>query len=335
MMVVIFHFTRNTHFGDLIGKYGVTGVDLFFIISGYVIFMSLKKSDSWKYFIFNRFSRLFPTYWFIMTISTVFVILNKMLFNVNFDNIGATYLMNLTMIHKVFGFDDIDGSYWTLYIELLFYAFISIILYFNKVEKIQLYSLFFLGLCLIYNFIIRDLSYTLYFFLKNLVPLVNHFPFFLAGICFYNLKFNLLSKSNSRSQLVLIFLCLVVGILLFDNGGYSNNYLNRTEYTITSIFYFGIFFLFINNKLFFIVNQFTIRLGNISYTLYLIHGYIGSKFLIPILTKYYNFNIISSIIITTIFVVILASLITKFIEQPSIKWMRKLYYPQNVKSKIE
>lgn len=40
LMVVFFHFTMDRPQGQMGFKLGVTGVDLFFIISGFVIFMS-------------------------------------------------------------------------------------------------------------------------------------------------------------------------------------------------------------------------------------------------------------------------------------------------------
>jgi peptidoglycan/LPS O-acetylase OafA/YrhL len=62
------------HFG--VFKYGCTGVDLFFIISGFVIFMSLEKSASLKRFWLSRLIRLFPSYWLsvIITIASVSLI---------------------------------------------------------------------------------------------------------------------------------------------------------------------------------------------------------------------------------------------------------------------
>lgn len=58
VIVLIFHLTlyrKETEYGF---KLGVTGVDLFFLISGFVIFLTLQQSNNWKNFIFNRFSRL-------------------------------------------------------------------------------------------------------------------------------------------------------------------------------------------------------------------------------------------------------------------------------------
>ena len=51
LMVVLFHFTMGRQEANLGFKLGTTGVDLFFIISGFVIFMSLSKVKNSKDFI--------------------------------------------------------------------------------------------------------------------------------------------------------------------------------------------------------------------------------------------------------------------------------------------
>ncbi|TOO76409.1 acyltransferase, partial [Vibrio parahaemolyticus] len=52
------------------GKYGV---QLFFIISGFVIFMSLERVKKPLDFIASRFTRLFPAYWIALIITTLVV----------------------------------------------------------------------------------------------------------------------------------------------------------------------------------------------------------------------------------------------------------------------
>ena len=69
LAVVFYHYT--TRFDQLFGhtfplpwsvSWGHYGVDLFFMLSGFVILMTLERtSDSWK-FAWGRFSRLYPAY---------------------------------------------------------------------------------------------------------------------------------------------------------------------------------------------------------------------------------------------------------------------------------
>ncbi|MGZ4099102.1 MAG: acyltransferase family protein, partial [Bacteroidia bacterium] len=56
LFVMFFHYTTHTPHSLSFLELGVTGVDLFFIISGFVIFMSINKVRSAKEFMINRFA---------------------------------------------------------------------------------------------------------------------------------------------------------------------------------------------------------------------------------------------------------------------------------------
>lgn len=73
LMVVFFHFTLGRPEAKLGFKLGTTGVDLFFIISGLVIFMSLTRVKTSLDFVINRVSRLYPTYWTCATFTFIVI----------------------------------------------------------------------------------------------------------------------------------------------------------------------------------------------------------------------------------------------------------------------
>lgn len=74
MLVLISHYTwaydlnsGDYHFEILEDHkfhflYGAFGVQIFFVISGFVIFMTLEHTKSAAHFAVNRFARLYPTY---------------------------------------------------------------------------------------------------------------------------------------------------------------------------------------------------------------------------------------------------------------------------------
>src|SRR5688572_19413128 len=69
-MVVLFHITtigRLNPWGAF--RVGAAGVDLFFIISGFVISNSINAVSTGSQFVVNRVSRLYPTYWVCVTIT--------------------------------------------------------------------------------------------------------------------------------------------------------------------------------------------------------------------------------------------------------------------------
>src|SRR5436190_9331039 len=103
-----------------ISKYGYLGVDVFFILSGFVILLTAYEKDAIGFTI-ARIVRLYPAYWICVTLTTVAVLLAG---NIHRHLTPAQYLANLTMAHSYFGVEDISGVYWTLAVELKFYFLI-------------------------------------------------------------------------------------------------------------------------------------------------------------------------------------------------------------------
>ncbi|MGL3806100.1 acyltransferase family protein [Paeniglutamicibacter sp. R2-26] len=101
--------------------YGALGVQLFFIISGFVILMSAQGRTVGE-FVSSRISRLFPAYWFgVLATVFLYVVLAPGQFKT--PSIEMV-LANLTMVQEALGIPHIDGVYWTLWVELLFYVLI-------------------------------------------------------------------------------------------------------------------------------------------------------------------------------------------------------------------
>ncbi len=108
-------------------RYGNLGVQVFFIISGFVIVQSL-RGKSLKEFAVGRFVRLFPLFWVLCTLTyllTVFFPDVRYILNI------TDYMRSMTMLGDVF--DGIigpatlvDPSYWTLTVELIFYIAIAL-----------------------------------------------------------------------------------------------------------------------------------------------------------------------------------------------------------------
>jgi len=102
-----------------LGRYGV---EVFFVISGMVITMTLLRSRNVIDFGFRRFARLYPAFVVCMTFTFIFVALaGPPTLRVS----GADYLGNLTMLADRLGLNFVDGAYWSLAVEVEFYAFVA------------------------------------------------------------------------------------------------------------------------------------------------------------------------------------------------------------------
>ncbi len=134
LAVVAYHFTALNHrfwgvrsvdaFPVLhhVTRYGYLGVELFFFISGFVILMTAWGRDLPAYTA-SRVARLFPAYWVgVLLTGGLLLLTGKVLKDVSVGQV----LTNLTMLQTPNGVDNVDGVYWTLWVEMRFYLLIGV-----------------------------------------------------------------------------------------------------------------------------------------------------------------------------------------------------------------
>ncbi|MFD8501705.1 acyltransferase family protein [Streptomyces sp. NPDC059687] len=98
-------------------SYGWIGVEIFFVISGFVICMSCWGRSPRQFFV-SRVIRLYPAYWFAILFTTgVLIALPGVWGHLRPREI----LLNFTMLQSGSGVANVDGVYWTLWSELRFY----------------------------------------------------------------------------------------------------------------------------------------------------------------------------------------------------------------------
>jgi peptidoglycan/LPS O-acetylase OafA/YrhL len=154
--------------------YGWLGVELFFLISGFVICMSSWGRTAGQFAV-SRIARLFPAYWAAIVITTVVVtlwpVMKQPLSTVD-------VLVNLTMLQGLLGVPHVDWSYWSLAVELQFYLLFAIV-----IARGVTYARV-VGFCLAWTLV----SIVVTGFGNNHLSAVfaaNYTPLFVAGIAFY------------------------------------------------------------------------------------------------------------------------------------------------------
>ncbi len=120
LAVMEFHYTSWAGLNSPL-EFGWLGVELFFMISGFVIFWSALGRTAGE-FLVSRASRLYPSFWICLSVTAGAQIWS-----------GATLSLrevvgNFFMLSQVFRVDNIDPLYWTLYVEQKFYFLVLILL---------------------------------------------------------------------------------------------------------------------------------------------------------------------------------------------------------------
>lgn len=102
---------------------GRLGVELFFVISGLVITMTLVKTESLAQFALHRFARIVPALW--LTTAVIFAVLqvfHPMHMGVSWMDLLTSFFLVSGEMHR----DYVDGVLWSLNIEIKFYVLIAL-----------------------------------------------------------------------------------------------------------------------------------------------------------------------------------------------------------------
>ncbi len=324
VLAVIFYHAELEFFGIKFMKGGYYGVDIFFVISGYLISsiilneIQIKGSFSFFNFYERRARRLLPVLFLVIGISIPVGWL--MLYPTSIINFSETilsslfFLSNYFFYYKSFDYNNNLSQLvpflhtWSLSIEEQFYLIFPVFfIFFYKLNK-KLIGIFLFVIFLI------SINYLDINFNKN-----NNSIFYLT----YARMWEILSgcilafykNDNSNNKIFLNNLISLIGFILII----SSIFLLDNDFSFPSIFalipVFGtillIWFYTDNGILSFLTNKTLVYIGLISYSLYMWH------FPIFAFAKSYNFEISSTEIILCIFLTfLLSSLSYMFIEKP-------------------
>ena len=106
---------------NLLTRYGYLGVQLFFVISGFVILMTAYGRGV-EEFVASRVARLFPAYW----VAVVGTFVLQSFWHGDRESSALQALVNLTMLQGAVDVPGVQGAFWTLWVELKFYLLIGV-----------------------------------------------------------------------------------------------------------------------------------------------------------------------------------------------------------------
>ncbi|MCG9096590.1 acyltransferase family protein [Laribacter hongkongensis] len=308
------------------------GVLLFFLVSGFVIPMSVEKYSPLSFGIRRAF-RLLPTLW----VAIFFVLaLNLILRKIGYANEQpfsiSQIFANMFLVHDWFWIPHIDLGFWTLVVEVKFYIAMAALVVLSgritlpAVAGLTAFLLFitvpfhdFQGTSDYVELLkLSDqsgYSWVFYLFrvLNNSTPYV---IYMLIGTVIFLFQQNRIQAGTTFVACATLFALFATAFLIGPTGSAQLYYvsdglkaltifsctviINRSRYLSGRLVIFSFIFKF---------------LGRISYSLYLIHGLFGMSLIYALWMWSGNINI--SMLIGGAFVFLITTLVNRFVEEPS------------------
>ena len=261
-MVVLHHFVQiffQHQTDDMVSiffaKYGAMGVDIFFVISGFVMYKSThEKTISPHVFIFNRLARIVPAYWFFTFLTLFFLLaVDRLIPFTEFELIFFIKSLFFVPAQNPFG----DGFLplltvgWTLNLEMAFYAIFAGALFFRKSHQ---FAVIMIGIIVLENMVPR-LGSDFSFYHRKIV-----FEFLVGIIICIIYQKNLL-KIPLIPALIVTLLCLFV---ISKSREAHDNFNVGIPFAV-------IVAMTISQEKYLACNRWLIHLGDWSYSTYLCH----------------------------------------------------------------
>ncbi len=273
-----------------IAKYGYLGVELFFMISGFVILYSTNRTAG--EFIRRRFLRLFPMFW--MALILIYLVL-LLPFWERTTPPFSRFLWNLTMVPTAFGQERIDETHWFLVRELQFYVFVAVVLAIGAGKLLpKIFPIWAIILC-VWN-LLNLPDFNIWYF-------SGYFSLITGGAVIYSIRewgwnrlrfFGLLAAYVGAID---TRISIIPVIETRRNTDYSANVI---AIIVTAIFL--IMLLTLNKN----IEKFQVSwigvAGAITYPLYLIHGRLGGTFIQQFANDQNKWFVYSAVLISFIFV---------------------------------
>ncbi|MES2417955.1 MAG: acyltransferase [Bacteroidota bacterium] len=303
LAVCIFHFTNgnqtyfsNNYWLKEVGSIGWAGVEIFFVISGFIIPYSLYHGQyrlkNFDFFLLKRIARIEPPYFFSILIVIALSYISSLLpyfkgeaFHINYFGL----MLHVVYLVEFFNQPWLNPVFWTLAVEFQFYLLIGLIFPFINHKKTWVF-LMVLTLLFCGSLVIQSQAIIFHYIL-----------YFMLGILIFNRKVKI---HSGKYIWMLEPLLLIIIYLQFSLAPF-----------VAATFAWLILSYFENWE-----NKLILWLGAISYSLYLIHVPIGGR-MINFSANFFNtevsrsFALLGALVATCIF----AYLFHQLIEKPAIR----------------
>jgi peptidoglycan/LPS O-acetylase OafA/YrhL len=323
MTVLLFHYGYRGAAADglttiglpgieTVTQYGYLGVELFFVISGFVIAYSTEGRTA-SGFAIARIARIYPGFLFCMTATCLaaFAIGAP-----RFETSAAHWFANLFVVAPAFKQPFMDGAYWSIVYEITFYGWVfllmSLWLFRRRIDWI---ILIWLGVSMLDQTLLHWPA------LRRLF-LTDESGFFAAGVMLYEIF------RGRRDWVVMMLLALATvtaaNQVIMNSAWHFEHYhvaLNKPVLAAVAVAAVALVALVMNVRKLPIPAGVVIAIGGITYPMYLLHQHIG----------YMAFNRLAGlaspavlIAAMTLAVLTASLLVWRYVERPAQKWTKRM-----------
>ena len=310
----------------LIFKYGYMGVELFFIISGFVIAMTLEASRSVIDFVIRRFARIWPA--LIVSAILTFFLLNwsDAPFALHRRQSWPNFLPSLTLtppslwsgwFPKV---DYVTGVYWSLVVEIRFYMIAVILFWLFSREKLARNLVIFTLVVYIARALLRR-AMPGYNGVYDALFIPDYLPWFAAGAVFYELYKERLAKGAA-----LIMLAMMYALIARVSTNYAMIGRDPVFASAAALFFLTLFWFLATKPT--SIRIFEIRplvwIGECSYSIYLYHYAIGMIFISQVSKTIGLIPQLLLVAAISLLVLAVGRVSYATVENPARRWLTKL-----------
>lgn len=293
--------------------YGAYGVEMFFILSGYVNSMSLLRRGKPVDFVAARLIRIIPIFLMAIVANVWILSLAPMYQNVSV----AQFLANMTLMPRVLGYECVDPVMWTLQIEMMFYVTLVTLFLIGGLKRyfVGWGTLLILSLTICPSLDALESTYggASWFGLATAIRrimLLDFVPLFAIGFLLYMIKTN-----TGRRGLNILGILFAAGVFHSIDHGKHNPLATALIIGLVTASAYG--------KVPILRLKPLVYISTISYALYLCHNNLGCA----LIHRFDHAGVppLISFIIAIVFAFALSILITAKVEQPITSVLREAW----------
>ena len=294
---------------------GGSGVDLFFIISGYIMCVStFGRNLNFAGFMLHRIRRIIPLYWLTTTIALIIFLYKPEIINTSGGetSIWASYVLVPN------GKRYLNSNGWTLSYEFLFYILFGLIIHKGTYKAIQLSSV------ILFILVAAGLLFSCNGYVFNFATSNLYLEFIYGMGCFYLFN-NKIIKSSVALGITLCIagtaLLAVEAFLKIPNQEENRGWLWGVPMLLVFIGFLSLEGFIQGRKS--IVKKLFLDAGNSSYSLYLFHPFTLSATAMCLKLLHMASNPYLFAIILFIVTVVAGYVIYLYVERPLVDLFRK------------